>query len=692
MGRHGYSEEELLAKKYNDLFKISKALGIKTARKLKTDKLIEAILKCQREEVAEAALAQDAEAVVEALGGGTQEKEEEEMLLDVPFPECGSQDPFDSLSDTTQTSKASEAHTGPGTSKSATPAKRHKRSGTYDVEEEEDEEEQVKAKKREQEKEAETSKQQEEQEKAEKQKQEVEQEQKVKKMELVQGAEKRKQEEKREEEEEEEEEKRGRKKRQRSSTFELSSSNDVTLPIDEKETEDNSKQLSQLLVSKVTVRGSRQHGTTADKGKDKRKATTRLSLTPAAKRRRESVTITPSAPAPALRPSRKSRGTPIGSPALTKATPAATTSTAAVAPKPVFNIGRGDNKVTEGDSQEDKQGGKGATSGIPRFLSYARRLKVPNFARIHNQAFQRMEGLDDYVDKRKARKDTLSSTAKKQQPKAKVFQPSVTSVKSLNFDFSAGSSEDCSINDGVLPVAPSPSKPLSAVPLRPSPKSARRASTNIASGARVPQRATRHSVKPGKPQVSFTKPNMTRKSPRVVSNASPKNTKEVSPKATKKASPKAIPGHKGSPQTGQKSQIGQGSRSSLRPVSSKKVSTVGVPVFGFQLKENQKPGKQSLSNPMVGKLARPSEVASPTSVRKRMQDYSQSLASRGTGYVPYKGAVKPLKDRSDLKNLAQRKHKVKSSKEIREGQRGILKGVRLNKRFELQMANRGIAL
>lgn len=66
---------------------------------------------------------------------------------------------------------------------------------------------------------------------------------------------------------------------------------------------------------------------------------------------------------------------------------------------------------------------------------------------------------------------------------------------------------------------------------------------------------------------------------------------------------------------------------------------------------------------MVGKLTRPSEVASPASVRKRMQDYSQSLASRGTGYLPYKGAVKPLKDRNELKNLAQRKHKVKSRSE-----------------------------
>lgn len=71
-------------------------------------------------------------------------------------------------------------------------------------------------------------------------------------------------------------------------------------------------------------------------------------------------------------------------------------------------------------------------------------------------------------------------------------------------------------------------------------------------------------------------------------------------------------------------------------------------------------GKQSALSPMTGKQPNSVEVARPASVRKRMHDYSQTLASHGTGYVPYKGAVKPLKDRNDLKNLAQRKHKVKS--------------------------------
>lgn len=127
-------------------------------------------------------------------------------------------------------------------------------------------------------------------------------------------------------------------------------------------------------------------------------------------------------------------------------------------------------------------------------------------------------------------------------------------------------------------------------------------------------------------------------------------------------------------------------------MSTKKVSAVSFPVFGSHLKENYKPRKKSLSSPMPSKLPVLGEGASPASVRKRMQEYSQSLAGQGKSYVPYKGALKPLKNRDELKTLAERKHNVKSSKQIREGQKNILKGVRINRRFELQMANRGITL
>ncbi|XP_071524403.1 uncharacterized protein, partial [Panulirus ornatus] len=74
--------------------------------------------------------------------------------------------------------------------------------------------------------------------------------------------------------------------------------------------------------------------------------------------------------------------------------------------KPIFTVGRNDASVK-------KEGLKHDGSGIPRFVSFARRLKVPNFARIHERAFNRMEALDDYVDKKRKRTDTIGSATKK---------------------------------------------------------------------------------------------------------------------------------------------------------------------------------------------------------------------------------------------------------------------------------------
>lgn len=74
--------------------------------------MIEAILKYQQEEAlptedTEALLSQDAKAVEEALKGGTEKEEKdeaEEMLSDIQFPECGSQNSLDSLTDGANTS------------------------------------------------------------------------------------------------------------------------------------------------------------------------------------------------------------------------------------------------------------------------------------------------------------------------------------------------------------------------------------------------------------------------------------------------------------------------------------------------------------------------------------------------------------------------------------------------------------
>lgn len=359
----------------------------------------------------------------------------------------------------------------------------------------------------------------------------------------------------------------------------------------------------------------------------------------------------------------------------------------------MFTIGRGDKK----DAAEGTQDGKGATQGkgasaIPRFMSYARRLKVPNFARIHEQAFQRMDSLDEYVGKRKARQDTLGSTTKKKQDKAEVFQPSITSVKNLNFNFAEESAselqEETKTSQAVSESKTAPSQSQAPDTVTKSVKKA----VNTPGNARLSRRVTQD-VKPANVFTASANRRVSRKSPRLSRKPSMKITNKVSPKQVLKTplnpgkerqnqkqshetSPKT--GDDTLPTTGQKLRTGDTVKASPGPRSSKKVSTVTFPTFGFHLKENCNPG--------------PNEVASPASVRKRMQDYSKSVVAAGRSYVPYKGAVKPVKHRDNLKNLAQRKHNVKSSKEIREGQKNILKGVRLNKRFELQMANRGIKL
>lgn len=359
----------------------------------------------------------------------------------------------------------------------------------------------------------------------------------------------------------------------------------------------------------------------------------------------------------------------------------------------MFTIGRGDKKdAGEGTHDGKATQGKGA-SAIPRFMSYARRLKVPNFARIHEQAFQRMDSLDEYVGKRRARQDTLGSTTKKKQDKAEVFQPSVTSVKNLNFNFAEESASELkdesktsqAVNESK--TAPSQSQARDTVT-----KSAKKA-VNTPRDARLSRRVTQD-VKPANVFTASAKRSVSRKSPRLSHKPSMKSTHKVSPrqalktpsnpgkerqnqKQSQETSPKAA--DVTLPTTEQKLRTGDSrAKASTGVRSSKKISAVTFPTFGSHLKENCNPG--------------PNEVASPASVRKRMQDYSKSVAAAGRSYVPYKGAVKPVKQRDNLKKLAQRKHNVKSSKEIREGQKNILKGVRLNKRFELQMANRGIKL
>ena len=94
-------------------------------------------------------------------------------------------------------------------------------------------------------------------------------------------------------------------------------------------------------------------------------------------------------------------------------------------------------------------------SEIPRFVKFANAQKVkssarkvPNFAKLHEKNFKKMESLDDYVEKKKKLTDTVTKLMDKSrqltrehtnivmQVKSKLkFAPAVTSVDKMNLNF-----------------------------------------------------------------------------------------------------------------------------------------------------------------------------------------------------------------------------------------------------------------
>ncbi|XP_037803701.1 nucleolar protein dao-5-like isoform X2 [Penaeus monodon] len=341
--------------------------------------------------------------------------------------------------------------------------------------------------------------------------------------------------------------------------------------------------------------------------------------------------------------------------------------------KPVFTVGRGDGPSTKNVGKDCKEDG----SNIPRFLSYVRKPRVPNFAKIHERAFNRMEALDDYVDKKRKRTNTIGSSVKKPQvDPEKVFKPAVTSVKNLNLNFVATRSP---ARFGKTPVGNKEPKTGNTT------KSPNRGSPLASKLAKVPSKSPREVTTQSK-AIPAKSPKSAKKSPKVAvtstkkpmgSNKSLKVPAQKSPKVAR-PSPKA-----GQSQEGMK----------VAPASSKKVSPKSrVSALPRLLKENMKPARPSLVSPAVAKVASMKMPPSPASSKKTNESSSKIPASKPTGYVPYRGALKPFTDRATLNKMAERNPNLKSREQIREGQKKILKGVRFNKRFELQMAKRGINL
>jgi len=97
---------------------------------------------------------------------------------------------------------------------------------------------------------------------------------------------------------------------------------------------------------------------------------------------------------------------------------------------------------------------KAEPSAIPRFVKFAK--KVPNFAKMHEDQFSKMESLDTYLDKKKKRTEATQEQFKKARtlaeehtkivermkartPAAAKFVPKVISMSKINLNF--GSAE-----------------------------------------------------------------------------------------------------------------------------------------------------------------------------------------------------------------------------------------------------------
>ena len=111
---------------------------------------------------------------------------------------------------------------------------------------------------------------------------------------------------------------------------------------------------------------------------------------------------------------------------------------------------------------------KSAESNIPRFVKYANAQKgkssarkVPNFAKIHEKNFKKMESLDDYVEKKRTLTDTLTKQMEKARELAKEHTSIVSKVKSsLNAKFAVTSVDKMNLNFGKTSAASTSTEPF----------------------------------------------------------------------------------------------------------------------------------------------------------------------------------------------------------------------------------------
>ncbi|XP_076039874.1 uncharacterized protein LOC143024710 isoform X2 [Oratosquilla oratoria] len=369
-------------------------------------------------------------------------------------------------------------------------------------------------------------------------------------------------------------------------------------------------------------------------------------------------------------------------------------------PGPLFTIGKSGRTPKAGDNEGE---GKPATK-LPRFVAYARSLKMPNFNKIHAKAFKRMENLDEYMAKKKKVADLLGS-GKKQVPPvdpSKVFKPSVTSAKDLSFNFGASKTpKGINKSSSIAKSQDSVTKPSLGRPTKAS------ASKSI----RSPGRKVLSAVKPKSPKEGKKVLRISPRGNKKLSKASLKGAQKLSKSNVKSGTnikpltETALSGRKAlSPKQNTKpSKDVPDHKMNLNKTSPKNQTRLVIPrrasprlqSLTQSQKENLVPAKSTPAKSLLN-LTKVT-VDTPGSAQRRQSYNPQATQDKPLRYKPHTGALKPFVEpskvhhsRETLKNLAAKNPNVKSRQQIRDGQKKILKGVRTNKRFELQMAMRGL--
>eukprot|EP00088_Acartia_fossae_P010283 TRINITY_DN15110_c0_g1_i3.p1 TRINITY_DN15110_c0_g1~~TRINITY_DN15110_c0_g1_i3.p1 ORF type:complete len:546 (-),score=166.69 TRINITY_DN15110_c0_g1_i3:377-2014(-) len=334
--------------------------------------------------------------------------------------------------------------------------------------------------------------------------------------------------------------------------------------------------------------------------------------------------------------------------------------------------------ATKNNTPGSKKKAVGGTN-IPRFVKYAR--KVPDFSKIHAKEFNKMESLDQYMDKKKKRIENTIEDQRIQKAKqlgdehnklmekmrARAgFVPSVTSTSKLNFNFGGTKT----------PGKGEPFKfTASAAPAQGTSKSAH--DEKVQAVKKKPERAqidVKNTTKSKRARVVKPVPTPANKAPGTATKSI--KTKEIVPKA----------------------QVNPASAVKAKPIKNEKAKVEMTPARAAggvgkatKVTPSRTGGKAVPRTPAsvaLGNITNRSVNCAPTPGSSRKQnafDLKASLA-KPLGYKPHTGKLPTFGEKkkvTELRNV--------TTKDVMDRARNIIKGVRMNKRAALLLQNRNIA-